>query len=117
MGGFVMTKTFSKLGDYLNNIIPRIYFKFLELKSYFIYNGYNIFGVVGVSFTYIRYYKNMKNKRRDFLKVGGLTGLAAITGLSSEIKAKNIKTSESHRSMAFNMSGYAAPALENDRLP
>tara|TARA_R110002096_G_scaffold135883_7_gene288025 strand:- start:1238 stop:1570 length:333 start_codon:yes stop_codon:yes gene_type:complete len=110
MGGFVMTKTFSKLGDYLNNIIPRIYFKLLELKSYFIHNGYNIFGVVEVSFTYLRYNKNMDNKRRDFHKVGGLSGFAAITGLFSAIKVENIKSSESHRTMTFNMSGYVVPA-------
>jgi len=54
----------------------------------------------------------MKNKRRDFLKIGGLTGLAAMTGCASDIKAENLKSKSPHNPLAFNMSGYAAPALE-----
>jgi len=65
----------------------------------------------------------MKSSRRKFLELGGLTGAAMLTGLSScinkgenaeKIKVKDVTknaVSKNH-TQRFNMSGYAAPKLD-----
>lgn len=61
----------------------------------------------------------MKNNRRDFLKLSGLTGLSLVgtqllgnaAGLASETQ-HFLKSSSGH----FNMSGYAAPKLDTVRV-
>lgn len=58
----------------------------------------------------------MKNNRRDFLKIGGMAGIAAVTGLSSEIKAGSLNKKGIKWPAEFNMSGYAAPSLEKVRI-
>lgn len=66
----------------------------------------------------------MKNKRRDFLKLAGLTGLG-ITGAGilpayavSEEMARRFPGHELERNhvQKFNMSGYAAPKLDTVRI-
>jgi len=61
----------------------------------------------------------MKQKRRDFLKLTGLTGigltnLSMIPGYDLEFddKSNNNRDHTQH----FNMSGYAAPKLETVRI-
>lgn len=60
----------------------------------------------------------MKNNRRDFIrKTGvaglGLAGVGFLPGKDRTIRERHYK---SHRTQRFNMSGYAAPALETVRI-
>lgn len=54
----------------------------------------------------------MKNKRRDFLKLGGLTTLSLASGWKVPAET-NVKPG---KKPIFNMSGYAAPKLETVRI-
>lgn len=54
----------------------------------------------------------MKNNRRDFLKLGGLTTLSLASGLNVQAES-NVKPA---KKAIFNMSGYAAPKLETVRI-
>ncbi|MEJ7676196.1 MAG: twin-arginine translocation signal domain-containing protein [Chitinophagaceae bacterium] len=62
----------------------------------------------------------MKNKRRDFLKLTGLTGLTVagggvLKGLAAE--SGNINTGAARPyAQQFNMCGYAAPKLDIVRI-
>jgi hypothetical protein len=69
----------------------------------------------------------MKNKRRDFLKMAGLAGLSlpvanALSAQSGEKEykindfPKQIEDSQTTHKQIFNMSGYAAPAIDNVRV-
>ncbi len=62
----------------------------------------------------------MKNNRRDFLKLTGLTGLGVAGGsvLSSFVSAPDAYPANAYsapRKQLFNMSGYSAPKLETVR--
>lgn len=58
----------------------------------------------------------MKKDRRDFLKVGGLAGLAAFAGLGHPISAEPSLATNMNFASTFNMSGYAAPPMEKVRI-
>ena len=70
----------------------------------------------------------MKNNRRNFLKLTGLAGLSVaggsfLKGLAAESEKlnksnnKNLpKQTTKQRTQQFNMSGYAAPKLDNVRV-
>ena len=66
----------------------------------------------------------MKNNRRDFLKLSGLTaiGLAGVNSFGCKVKPENNTGSafaeqprQTH-TQKFNMSGYAAPKLDKVRI-
>tara|TARA_R110001592_G_scaffold8105_2_gene44774 strand:+ start:362192 stop:362359 length:168 start_codon:yes stop_codon:yes gene_type:complete len=46
------------------------------------------------------------------LKIGGLTGLTAMSGLTSDIQANNLNSKNSPNSLGFNISGYALLTLK-----
>jgi hypothetical protein len=70
----------------------------------------------------------MKNNRRNFLKITGLTGLSLaggsllkVLGAETEIRDKSTidnfpAAAGGKRNPVFNMSGYAAPKLEKVRI-
>jgi hypothetical protein len=65
----------------------------------------------------------MKNSRREFLKVTGLTGIglssAGIIGCTNQSTKAGLNTSDQRRpthTQKFNMCGYAAPKLETVRI-
>ncbi|MFC4871625.1 Gfo/Idh/MocA family protein [Negadavirga shengliensis] len=58
----------------------------------------------------------MKKDRRDFIKVGGLAGLAAFTGLGHPLSAEQSIHANTHSASTFNMSGYAAPPMDKVRI-
>lgn len=63
----------------------------------------------------------MKNKRRDFLKFTGLTGLTVagggvLTGFAAEAGMLNAQADKKSYVQQFNMSGYAAPKLDIVRI-
>ena len=61
----------------------------------------------------------MKNNRRDFLKYTGLTGAGILSGFSghaNEYDPSDNMISVEGRKQVFNMTGYAAPAVETLRL-
>lgn len=57
----------------------------------------------------------MKNNRRDFIKVSGLLGLAALGGVHPTVASTGSSKIENPKP-TFNMSGYAAPPLEKVRI-
>lgn len=62
--------------------------------------------------------KLMNSKRRDFLKIAGLTSAAILTeGLmgQSRVKASDLYAPRSNQKR-FNMSGYGAPAIDKVRM-
>ncbi|WP_114748831.1 Gfo/Idh/MocA family oxidoreductase [Pleomorphovibrio marinus] len=59
----------------------------------------------------------MAPNRRDFLKIGGLAGMATLTGqVSATVVPKQPQQALSTTEQKFNMSGYAAPALDKVRI-
>jgi hypothetical protein len=66
----------------------------------------------------------MKNNRRDFLKVTGLVTASMMTGCASKSDTANANEQNKNQAQEtkstykqqFNMSGYAAPALETVRI-
>lgn len=58
----------------------------------------------------------MKKNRRDFIKLGSLAGISALSGWPSESSASPKSGGFSVKSAGFNMSGYAAPALDKVRI-
>ncbi len=58
----------------------------------------------------------MKKDRREFIKAGSLAGLATFTGLLTPARAKTSGIQPLNFNSSFNMSGYAAPALEKVRI-
>ncbi len=58
----------------------------------------------------------MKKNRRDFIKIGSLAGLSALSGWPTESNASPIPGNFPVRPAGFNMSGYAAPALDKVRI-
>ncbi|GEO20379.1 hypothetical protein CQA01_09130 [Cyclobacterium qasimii] len=79
MGGFVMTKTFSKFGELFKKLNTPNLFQIFVIKKEFYFINYKRNGNQGVSFANIRYYNITKNNRKEFLKIGGLTALATMT--------------------------------------
>ncbi|MDN3686403.1 Gfo/Idh/MocA family protein [Cyclobacterium jeungdonense] len=58
----------------------------------------------------------MKKNRRDFIKIGSLAGLSALSGWPTESKSSPSPGNFMLKPAGFNMSGYAAPALEKVRI-
>src|SRR5690606_14050654 len=59
----------------------------------------------------------MSTKRRDFIKLSGLTGLGLLgTGLSGCASLTAGGKSTSSKKQHFNMSGYAAPKIDRVRI-
>ncbi|MDT0678572.1 Gfo/Idh/MocA family protein [Autumnicola musiva] len=61
----------------------------------------------------------MKNNRRDFLRITGLSGIGLVTGTLWGCKGSinaSASTIADQRNQRFNMSGYAAPKLEKVRI-
>ncbi len=62
----------------------------------------------------------MTTKRREFLKISGLTGLGLIGGglvsCASEKPEKTIAGGRTNHKQVFNMSGYAAPKIDTVRI-
>src|SRR5690554_3079772 len=59
----------------------------------------------------------MSTKRRDFIKLSGLTGLGLIsTGLAGCASITGASKSPSTKKQRFNMSGYAAPKIDRVRI-
>ena len=55
----------------------------------------------------------MKTKRREFLKMAGLAGLSL--PVAKTLYARSMMEDKTH-SQRFNMSGYAAPPIDNVRV-
>jgi hypothetical protein len=64
----------------------------------------------------------MKDNRRNFLKLSALTGLGfaggIVKGFAKELETPGVLTpyDEKYRAQQFNMSGYAAPKIDNVRV-
>src|SRR5690554_4272259 len=59
----------------------------------------------------------MSTKRRDFIKLSGLTGLGLIsTGLAGCASITGATKSPADKKQRFNMSGYAAPKIDRVRI-
>jgi len=62
-------------------------------------------------------FTDMSTKRRDFIKLSGLTGLGLIsTGLAGCASITGASKSPSTKKQRFNMSGYAAPKIDRVRI-
>src|SRR3954469_10169330 len=62
----------------------------------------------------------MKDNRRNFLKLTGLTGLglagSAMKGFATETEENPVDSGNKFFADRFNMSGYAAPKIDNVRV-